>query len=342
MDQETKTAEPIKAPAKPKLTKVFDMLEESCRVYAQNFKKFIEIYLRGLVGFIPFVIALCLVVAAMAMNINTNNLLIKGIIIGIMLLSILWAIYYGVRMRAAMVLLIKNDYNSAKESFLESKKYFWGYIWVSLVVTVIIGLWSILFIIPGIIFMAYYMLVNYTFFMEDFKGHMALRRSKELVKGYWWEVLGRLAFIGAAAMIINMIMSFPMTFMVQGGIAYSIYSFFINIIWALLAPIIIIYTYYIFRDLLKIKGESKLEKKPTKKRNIIDAVLVAVVALIFIFIMIISMIYASEKQTTTDNSNYNLDYSSFDASSFDASLGTSTPINDNTLAPVPNASSSLQ
>lgn len=257
MEQETIASQPSKAPAKQKLTKCFDMLEESCRVYGQNFKKFISIYLRTLLWFIPL-FASIIIFAIFAATGLADNALVKAILSFIVFVSVLCAVYFGVRMRAAMILLIKNDYKSAKESFVASRKYFWGYVWVSIITTVIVGLWSLLLIIPGVIFAVYYMLANYTFFMEDKKGMMALRRSKELVKGYWGEVLGRSAFIGLAAAIISFIMNFPMSFLKEASIEYILYNIFTNAIWALLAPIIIIYTYYIFRDLVKIKGASKL------------------------------------------------------------------------------------
>jgi len=256
MDQEKTSAEPVKAQVKAKLTPVFSMLEESCKVYAQNIKKFIEIYLRGLVGLIPFLAILVLFLLLLAMGVKNSFVNLLLAVLGF--LALLWAVYYGILVRAAMILLIKSNYSSAKENFTQSKGYFWGYVWVSIVVSVIIGLWTLLLIIPGIIFAVYFMLVNYTFFFEDFKGYMALKRSKELVKGYWWDVCGRTLFIGLIAVIVNIILSAPLAALEAGSPGYIIYNSFMNLIWALIAPIIIIYTYYIFRDLKNIKGESKL------------------------------------------------------------------------------------
>jgi len=256
MDQEKTSAEPAKTQAKEKLTPVFSMLEESCKVYAQNIKKFIEIYLRGLVGLIPFLIIL--VVFLFLSAFGASNPVVGLILVILGFLTLLWAIYYGILVKAAMILLIKNNYSSAKENFIKSKAYFWGYVWVSIVVSIVIGLWTLLLIIPGIIFAVYFMLVNYTFFFEDFKGYMALKRSKELVKGYWWAVCGRTLFIGLIAVIVNIILSAPLSALEAGSPGYIIYNSFMNLLWALVAPIIVIYTYYIFRDLKNIKGESKL------------------------------------------------------------------------------------
>jgi len=256
MDQEKTSMKSARVQARTKLTPVFSMLEESCRVYAKNIKKFIEIYLRGLVGLIPFLVII--IVFLLLLSLGINNPFINLLLAIFGFLALLWAVYYGILVRAAMILLIKNNYNSAKENFAKSEGYFWGYVWVSIVASVIIGLWTLLLIIPGIIFAVYFMLVNYTFFFEDFKGYMALKRSKELVKGYWWAVCGRTLFIGLIAVIVNIILSAPLAALDQGSLGYVMYSSFMNLLWALIAPIIVIYTYYIFRDLKNIKGESKL------------------------------------------------------------------------------------
>ena len=84
----------------------------------------------------------------------------------------------------------------------------------------------------------------------------AIRRSKELVKGYWWAVFGRVLFIGLIAGIINIFLASPLSSMQEGGLAYVSYNAFMNLIWALVSPIIVIYIYDIFRDLIAIKGSS--------------------------------------------------------------------------------------
>jgi hypothetical protein len=284
---EVKTKE-IKA-AKQKLTSVFSLLEISINIWWKNIKKFVEIYLRGLFGLIPL-----LVVIFLFFYLQVNNLMINGgavqiiLFIFIIIAAVLF-FYYYIRIFMATIILIKNDYTSAKDSFIISKKYFWGYIWISLLSMLVIGLWSVLLIVPGIIAMVYYLLVNYAFFFEDFKGRMSLARSKELVKGYWWSVFGRILFILLINQIVNLILSIPLGFMEKGGAIYSSYDFLLTVFWLFVSPIIVIYTYSIFRDLLKIKGESKLVKEPTKKQNIFDSIVI-VILLVLPLILTISII----------------------------------------------------
>ncbi len=260
MENNQETTSSLRVVAKTKLTPVFDMVEESCVTYFHNFKKFIGVYLYGLIGFIPLVVV-ALVYFLLALSTSLlDNVALRVILAVLMFFGLVWALYYGIRIRAAMILLIKNNYTSAKENFDLSKKYFWAYVWISILSTVVIGLWTLLLIIPGIIFAIYYLLYNYTFFFEDLKGMKALRRSKELIKGYWWAVCGRTLFIGLLAALLNILLALPLASMPEKSVGYGIYNGFINLIWALISPIIIIYSYDIYRDLKKIKGESKLEK----------------------------------------------------------------------------------
>ncbi len=258
MEQEKSNAEEAKVQTRAKLTPVFDMVSDACKVYAKNFKKFIGVYLWGLIGFIPLVVVMIVFGVLTGMNLFTGSILFRIIFVIVIIVAVLWAIYYGIRIKAAMLLLIKNNYTSAKENFKQSKDYFWGFLWMSIILTVVVCLWTILLIIPGIIFATYFMLVNYTFFFEDFKGYSALKRSKELVRGYWWAAFGRSLFLGLLVAILSIILSVPLTAFEQGSAGYSIYNGIMNVIWAVLSPIFVIYAYYIFRDLKNIKGESKL------------------------------------------------------------------------------------
>ncbi|MFA5131049.1 MAG: hypothetical protein WC467_01360 [Patescibacteria group bacterium] len=236
-----------------KLTPVFDMVEDACGEYWQNIRKFIEVYVRGLLGMLPFFFLGLLYRYLSETTYFLDGLFVRLLSLVILLLAGLAAIYFGVRTRAAMILLIKSKYASAKENFVLSKNYFWSFLGVSLLGALIIALWSILLIIPGIVFAIFYLLFNYTFFFEELKGFKALRRSRELVKGYWWAVFGRVLFVGLIAGVFDFILSSPLGLMVEGSAGFVIYNSIINIIWALLAPIIVIYIYYIYRDLRALK-----------------------------------------------------------------------------------------
>ncbi len=61
-------------------------------------------------------------------------------------------------------------------------------VWTGLLAGIVIFLGFLFFIVPGIIFLVWFLLVPYVFVDEGLSGTAALRRSRELVRGHWWEM----------------------------------------------------------------------------------------------------------------------------------------------------------
>lgn len=61
-------------------------------------------------------------------------------------------------------------------------------IWISIISTLIILGGTLLLIIPGIIFSVWYMFGNVALVLDGKKGMAALKESKRLVRGRWWQV----------------------------------------------------------------------------------------------------------------------------------------------------------
>jgi hypothetical protein len=67
--------------------------------------------------------------------------------------------------------------------------------WFVVVLTSLIGgviliWWTLLLIIPGIIWMVYYSFAIYVVTLRGISGNAALKYSKSIVKGQWWRVFG--------------------------------------------------------------------------------------------------------------------------------------------------------
>ncbi|MGB3946274.1 MAG: hypothetical protein WBK76_05590 [Candidatus Saccharimonadales bacterium] len=96
---------------------------------------------------------------------------------------------FGVLEHAAAT-VAKGGQTTLKQSFNALIKVFPSYLWLYLLITVKVLLWSLLFIIPGIIMMNRYILSGTVFFAEGKRGNAAIRRSSELVKGGWLTTYG--------------------------------------------------------------------------------------------------------------------------------------------------------
>ncbi len=112
-----------------------------------------------------------------------------------------------------------------------------SYSWVLFLKGIIILIGFALFIIPGIILSVWFGFPLYSFVFDDVKGGKALTASKNLVKGYWWAVFGRLCLLFIVMYVISFI---------------PFLGLLINLF--ILMPFSIVYGYVIFEDLKRIKA----------------------------------------------------------------------------------------
>lgn len=61
----------------------------------------------------------------------------------------------------------------------------------------------LLFIIPGIIFIIWFLSGQYVLVSEDLRGFNALLRSKQLIQGNWWRIFWYFFLIILIIVIIN-------------------------------------------------------------------------------------------------------------------------------------------
>ena len=213
----------------------------------------------SILGFLPLVIILVIHAIATLIFQNSANIIIVSIINVILgflrIIAVLASIYIGITAQIGLLILLKNFSadQKIKEAFKEGRKYFWSYLAVFIITAIFVILWSILFIIPGIIFGVYYAFSRYALIFEDYKSRSALKRSKELIKNYWWAVFGRQLFIVLPLVGFAMILSIPMLFLEEESLIANTYAVFINLIYFIISPIVIIYSVLIYRGLVEIK-----------------------------------------------------------------------------------------
>jgi len=191
---------------KEKIIKSFDLIKESWQVYQKNVLKFIEVFVYGLVGIVPLFLILLLFLAYNATGLASSAPLGVNIVLGIItfvafVFSIYLAIVYSIRTKVASILLLKNNFTSAKDNFKEAKPYFTKFLGVSLLIVVLIIAWGFVLIIPAIIFAVYYGFAQYILIAENKRPFSSIERSYDLVRGYFWPVFGRFALISIIGML---------------------------------------------------------------------------------------------------------------------------------------------
>jgi len=165
--------------------------------------------------------------------------------------SVYLAVVYSIRSKVASILLLKNNFTSAKENFDEAKPYFVPFLGVSLLLVVLVIAWGFVLFVPAIIFAIYYGFAQYTLVIDGKRPFSAIEHSYDLVKGYWWPVFGRFCLISLIGIIIYAIISAPLNYMQEGETPALLYSLFVNIIWAILSPYFLIYSYKVYESLKK-------------------------------------------------------------------------------------------
>lgn len=238
---------------KEKIIKSKNLIKESWQVYSKNLLKFIEVFVYGLIGMLPFFGVLILSLVYAGFLGNKMPFLVNAIVLVIAIVAFVATLYmaivYSVRAKVASILLLKNNFTSAKENFNEAKPYFVKFLGVSLLMTVLVIAWGFVLIVPALIFAIYYGFAQYVLVVEGKRPFSAIERSYDLVRGYFWPVFGRMALIGLIGLIIYWIISLPLNGMIEGEPAYMGYNFLVNVIWAIISPYFLVYVYKVYQSL---------------------------------------------------------------------------------------------
>ncbi len=235
---------------RPKLESSWTLLRKSWQLYRKHFLDFIEMYLWGALGALPlFAIALMIIlINYFFQNAMQESMIAIIIAVIALVLASLWALYYGIRAHIGIWILITHPKLQVRQAFIKSNKYIVNYLVISILSGILLMLLFCALIIPGIIFYGYWAFATMLVIVEGIKStREALRRSKELVKGYWWPVLGRFILIALIYTILVMIISIPVEYL-QDNIAKS-YSFVVNVLSTLLTPVLLAYSYHLYKDL---------------------------------------------------------------------------------------------
>lgn len=91
--------------------------------------------------------------------------------------------------------------NSLREGWSRAGRY----LWISFLASLATLVGFLLLIIPGIIIGVWFVFPIVVYMVEGDRGTVALRKSREYVRGYWWAVFGRLVvlfiFLGAISIV---------------------------------------------------------------------------------------------------------------------------------------------
>lgn len=149
-----------------------------------------------------------------------------------------------------------------KESFRQGWNKIASLFWIYLLSEFIIVVGSLLFFVPGLIFLIWFIFAPAVLIVENKKGFSALLASKEYVKGNWLAVFWRfLIFLFLMWLILSVISSI-FGFVGIGNI--NKINLYIGCV--LFAPFSVIYLVLIYENLKKIKIDKPISQKPNEEK----------------------------------------------------------------------------
>lgn len=256
------------AAPKAKITLTGELMRNTLNDYKQNWRKFVYLLILpmafSLLGSImSFVLEKFAGTTAWPMYLSVI------VFIAAVALIIIFAVVYFHAYIAEFILLkdlsAEVNFKNVGEWYKKARQYFWTVALVSIIFTFLALIGFVLFVIPGVMFCIFYAFTIYAVIYEDLKIKEAFRRSKELVKGYFWPVFGR--FIAGGLLVwlayviiggIGAVLAYLLTAIAKIPISKDVITLSSDllsvVVGLIIGPLSLIYTYKIYRSLRAVKN----------------------------------------------------------------------------------------
>lgn len=237
---------------------VENLIKDSFEEYKTKFVSFAKAFL--ILYFIPLILGLIILVVIVTSSIysgsgegdvNVTSFFSNPvehidfsmgipIITGVSIVALIIGIFL-VFMSISFILisLSKKKEIKFKEIFKESKKYFWKFLGLGILIGISLSLLYCMLIIPGIIFTVFWIFAPFILIKENKKIIESMKKSFEMVKGQWWKIFLIYFILMVMAVIVSAILSFV-----------PVLSMFSTLI---VTPFVIIFLKNMYEDMKKKK-----------------------------------------------------------------------------------------
>ena len=177
----------------------------------------------------------------------------------------------------------KTDFN---DSYRRGMQFFWPLVWVGILSTLakIGGL--VMLIVPGILFIIGFTLITYTLILENRRGLGALMQSWAYVRGFEFEVFGRLLLLMLCVMVPFWIIYTPALALFGLTIGLLVYA----VLMLFVMPFSLIYLYMMYRNFVIMKPEVAAGQAVRSKGWLTAAAIVGLVVPLILIIAFASVI----------------------------------------------------
>jgi hypothetical protein len=191
-----------------------ELIVDSWNLYAKNWRKFLPFMV---MLFLPTLILSTLgtLTLYLEMYLPSSSLASNIVILLVFAASLVFAIWVTVALAKTMFDCLSAKPTQWKETFSTSSNLIWPVVLTSFLVTLCILGGTLLFIIPGLIFAVWYNFTSYVVILEGAKGLDAMRASKSLVVGRWWQIAWRLAITALIFGFLSSTLANLLTFLIK-------------------------------------------------------------------------------------------------------------------------------
>jgi len=251
------TQTPSPATSVTELTAFSELFMRTLKMYEVLFKKVVILALISVVAILPMM----LTIFAFG-YFGTQALAVKIMLGVVFVLTLLLFIYAATAAQAATLYLLEDSSRTVGDYFRQGMGVAWQVIVVSLLTGILTLLWTLLLIVPGIIFSVYYSFSIYALVYENQTGMSALKRSHALVKNYWWAVVSRTVILALIYLAALGVLSLPIYFLPEDSVLAIFWNMVLSALRFITGPIFVIFAYLIFKELVNIKGSAIKDLPP--------------------------------------------------------------------------------
>lgn len=216
------------------LTSISDLLGNSWELFKNRFWTLNSLYLLS-VFFLLFFIGVFLGIGfllAMLFPENKHALIAGSVVVGMIpgFIGMFWGF-------SAFIFAVTDGTLGIRDSLKKGWHRVLSFLWLYNLAGFIITGGFLLLVVPGVIFLIWFAFAQFILASEDERGMKALLKSKEYVRGKWFDVFLRLFVIWIMSACVGMV---PVI-----GPIVSLLFF----------PFVMIFIYLVYRDLKEIKGD---------------------------------------------------------------------------------------
>jgi hypothetical protein len=222
-----------------------ELFRESWELFKGRFITFISLYLLSVVFLVVFLVVFIGIgyILSAVFPESKNAMIAGGALIGMIPGFI--AMFWGI---ASFTGAVVDETLGIKDALREGWKRAGSFMWLSSLLGFLVTGGFLFLIIPGVIFLVWFIFAQFIIFAEDDRGMNALLKSKEYVRGRWFDVFLRLLVI----------------WLIAGGI--GMVPFLGPILSLLFFPVTMIFIYLVYQDLRALKGKGMMYPHSTGEK----------------------------------------------------------------------------